>query len=812
MSGPWDQYQQQTDGPWAKYAAPDAAPTVPPPAAKPGFVDNLLAPAKAAWGALKTDAGRLYAADSNPQFPAHVTDVIPGLRPADQALGSVAKDAFDLVSSPISGILNAGVVQPGANLLDHLPVPLDPHTLQPMSKDQQHRVNENMIGTALMAVGPKGARLGFISPEAEAAVSAKFGTKAAKVVAQVPEEVAVTPKGDLTDEGHEAAQQAELHPEQLKAAYAEAAATPEAPRTQTVRRYNGQDYPVEVLDPTPVDHEGAPHVKVRGDDGSEGYVPAADLAEVPVTPSAAPEAAPKPADSFEPAANDTMPPSATERLTTAKAEGVDLTRGQATQDFDTQAREETLKNTGGPESAAARQFFQRQQEQIKGALDQFRAGFGDPEATAEQRGQIVKDAVRGLRDSGKAGVTALYEQARDLASKLGHNAENLIHLDTEPLLAKMREIWSDEGIPDPVRKSLKQQAARYGLIGDSPKTVEGETTVSLRDTSGEPAGKVTFTGPPQRLTVLNAEDLRKKLNALYDQHRTPEVLSLKPIVDNALQGAVERAASAEGHEDIGGAFKAARAAHMEQQQTFNASDIVQKVIDWKKGARGTDLLKPEDVMKAVLGNGPDAVSNLKRMKAVLLSKPTERSRAAWEAIRAHAIGRAFDAAVTLNANLGDGAELGTVSGAKLNTQIAKLGAPKLKVLLSDAEFNRLMRLKRVVGLATIPIKGTPNPSGSGFAVIRFLADWGGRAAKIGLHIVPGGRLAADVVGGVAKVGKEASEAKRTLHGVTEFTAEQAAKEDTPKEAFATARRFLRVAASNEFLAPIIATAANEERP
>ena len=83
-------------------------------------------------------------------------------------------------------------------------------------------------------------------------------------------------------------------------------AAPEAPpvaMTQTVRRYNGVDYPVEVIDPTPVDHMGEPHIRVRGQGGSEGYVPASELHEVPAGPEGPQEAAPgvaEPPDVDEP--------------------------------------------------------------------------------------------------------------------------------------------------------------------------------------------------------------------------------------------------------------------------------------------------------------------------------------------------------------------------------------------------------------------------------------------------------------------------------------------------------------------------------
>lgn len=611
-------------------------------------------------------------------------------------------------------------------------------------------------------------------------VAEKFGPKAAKIVAEVPEEVAVTPEGHLTDEGRELAANSNLHPEVLKKAYEEHAAAKAEPEPAP--------------EPAPVAQDTAP------------------VAEPVSAPAAATvEAAPAPADSFTPANDTPLPASAVARVDQAASEGVDLTKGQATQDFATQDAENTLKTQQSAPGEQARQFFVKQQQQISDAVDRFKAAFGDPEANADTRGQLVKDAVSSLRDSGKAGVTALYNQARDLAGSLGDNASNLIHLDTAPLLAKMRELFIDEAVPDQIRKALKQQAAKYGLIGENPKTIEGETTVQLRDHTGEVGGRVTFTGPPQRLTIANAEDLRKVVNSLYDADTTKAAQGLKPILDDAVSQAVERAAT-EGQGDVGKAFQAARAAHQTQQATFSAGDVVQNIIAWKKGIRGTPQIQAHDVIRTIFGSSPDALANLRKVKAVLLSKPTETSKAAWKAIQAHGVATIFEKAMVLNANHGGG-ELGAISGAKLNTAISKFGADKLKTLLSPEDFNQLMKLRRIVGDATIPISGTTNPSGTAAKIMQFLGQQGSKLLMVPAHLVPGLPNLLHGAGALARLGKESAQSAKTLEGVTSFTPEAAAKAAEPKPHPADfARRFIRVAGSDQIIAPLMAAAANEDRP
>jgi hypothetical protein len=460
------------------------------------------------------------------------------------------------------------------------------------------------------------------------------------------------------------------------------------------------------------------------------------------------------------------------------------------------------------EGEQARAFRVQQQDAIKEAVERFQTAIDPNQATnATDRGEVVQAAVRELRDLGAAGVSALYKQAEQLGGQgLGLLTDEIKRVATDVLI--------DEGVPESVKRSISQQLGRYGLVGKAEKMNEvGITKVALDDGS-----TVSFRGEVEPLTVANAEQLRKAVNALYDADPTHRSQALKPAIDDAVEEAIQSAVDdpALKASGVAEAYRSARAAHREQKQTFAAKDVVQQIADFKKGTPGTDVLKAENVIKTIMGTGPEALTNLRKIKAILLSKPTTQSKAAWQAIKAHGVADIFGKAVVENANLGGGS-VGAISGAKLSTAIQKFGIDKLKILLDAEEFNQLMKLRRVIRDATVPISGTTNPSGSAYKIMKFMAPMAARFSGL-----PGVGPAIDIVSNLAKQAKEVSQARETLKGVTGYTAEQASMDaakspdmsagltrEADQQARAFLKSFIDVAGSERLIAPIIAAGSQE---
>ncbi|MBB4857014.1 hypothetical protein HNO88_000311 [Novosphingobium chloroacetimidivorans] len=596
--------------------------------------------------------------------------------------------------------------------------------------------------------------LGGAAPVGLAAAASRIRPRGLPdAVAETPRAAVIDEAGDLTPDGVELAARHDVSPEQLRQAY---------------------DTPPEVQRGTANDDAIAPTAREATTDQ-----PVADEPPAPQQPRDA-DMPPQPNPPGTPDQQDfsPLPTTALARVTDAAEFGVDMTRGQATKSFDIQDAETQLRNRNGPEGEAMRQFVAKQADQVKVASTQFREAFGDTDLSPESRGAIVQEAVRDLRDAGQAGVSALYRQARELGEPLD--------LDTSGVKAAYDRVMVEANVPDAAKAEITQEAARYGLIGKVEGTNEaGITTVKLDDGTN-----VRFYGQPEPLRLDNAEQFRKVVSDLYQSDGKRKLTqTLKRAIDDAVEEAAVKVADGTGG-NMSEAMATARKAHVQQKQTFEGGDIVQKIADWKKGQDDvTGALSPEQVMGQALAK----TSDLRRVKAVLLSKPTEKSRAAWRAIQAHGLATVFEKATQRNANIG-GEITDAISGAKLRTSIEGFGVDKLKVLLDGDEFNQLMKLRRVIEDVTIPISGTVNHSNSGNLIMRLMSDVDNRvtAAFGAAGAVVGGPAGAAVGGTIGrtispaiKAVKETKAAAETLKGATQYTPDAAAVEAGPKPSTAS---------------------------
>lgn len=375
--------------------------------------------------------------------------------------------------------------------------------------------------------------------------------------------------------------------------------------------------------------------------------------------------------------------------------GIKYSKGQAAQDFATQDKEQTLLKSGTPEGDQARAFFDKQQEQVNQAVDNFRTGFGDPDMTPRERGQVVQDALRSMRNQGQAGVRALYKQAADMPG-------DPVPIDTQPIMQAAARVITEMPVEDRVKTAIQNTLAKYGVLGgDVTERGPFGNTVTAQGRSYQINGEV------EPLTLNNAERMRQALNATYRADTTGHTGSVISALDDAVEqsmSTIAEKAAAQGAENVPGverqqAFQQARAAAREQKQTYEAKDVIQDLTDYKNGTLTPKVL-PENTFTPLF-NHP---SNLRKAKALLLESEstTPESKQAWKAIQAQALAKIAEGAKT---------STGDYSAAKLNSAIAKFGDANLRTVLDSAQYSRLKSLQAAIS-KTQPMSGTVNYSNS----------------------------------------------------------------------------------------------------
>lgn len=436
-----------------------------------------------------------------------------------------------------------------------------------------------------------------------------------------------------------------------------------------------------------------------------------------------------------------LDPIASTRIARAEQQGIPLTTAQATQDFAQQEAEQTLRSSVSREGEAARQLERQQQEAISTAQEGFERGIS-PLADKETRGQLVQDALREMQTQGRKDVSELYTKARDIS---GTGAE----LDTNQLIDTIDTNIIDRPVSGDTVNTVESVMAKFGLI-------DGEVSKSGRfnqitDSDGK---AIRFKGEQTPLNLDNAEEFRQALRNAAQVDQTGAVTQMIGKLDELVDNAVS--SLPEGSEKTM-AFLNARAKAREQKEIFNQKDVVQNLVSYKKNTTDS-VIQPDRVIDSVL-KGQNSLANMRKVKSALMSNPTNKSIDAWRSIQAQGVADIFGQSIN-PAN-------GDISGLRLNSAIKRFGGgsmkegeKRLKVLLGDryTEFNNLVKS---IGDATIPLKGTTNPSGTAYKVLNFMT----RVGSVG-------QFGADAIIPIANKVKDAAASKRVLKQIEKASPEK----------------------------------------
>lgn len=407
---------------------------------------------------------------------------------------------------------------------------------------------------------------------------------------------------------------------------------------------------------------------------------------------------PKPAEVLQQQISQAdLTPEALSRIRQAEAQGVQLTRAQALQKFTPAEAEQTLLKSVSPEGEQARQFAEGQQAQLKQATEKFTEQFGGSARLAEAAGETVADTARGKGELIQDVLLERKELGRQEVSELytlaGETAGEALPLNNTSIVEIADDIIVNRPITPEVEKSINTALAKFGLIGDR---VEQSTRNKFKVFDGDQA--ITITGEVTPLTLNNAEDFRKALNKAVGADQTGSAKAVVSELDKQIATVVDQGLQT----GRTAAFKTAREAAKEQFETFTAKDIIEDLTSFKRGT-STPRIDPETVISKIV-KGDKAVTNIRKLKQVLLNNPTEQTRSAWKSIQAEMVGDILGQAINKDTL--------EISGARLNSAMKKVSKEALIEVLGKKQFSQLKALQSVIGDATIPPPGTTNPSGT----------------------------------------------------------------------------------------------------
>jgi hypothetical protein len=459
------------------------------------------------------------------------------------------------------------------------------------------------------------------------------------------------------------------------------------------------------------------------------------------------DATPNVGETLREASQPNLTPQALAAIKQAESQGIQLTKAQATGDFASSEAEQTLLKSVSEQGSKARAFADQQQEQLKIAAEKFTEKFGGSsrlteatggvaELTARDKGAQIQAALEDVQDLTRQEVSSLYKLAADTTG-------DTLPLNNQELVNQADEIMNILPVTKEVRETIDTALAKFGLLGDEVAPITRNLNAVI-----DGSKRIEIVGEITPLTLNNAESFRQQLNKAVGSDTTGAASSIVRSLDSQVNELIKQGGIGQADAVRTQAFVTAREAFISQREKFSAKDVIQDLVGFKKGT-STPIVDPETVIAKIV-KGDKAVTNIRKIKQILLESPTEQTKRAWRSIQAETVGDILSQAVNKDTL--------EISGARLNSAVKKYKPEALRELLGKSQYSELKRLQETIGTATIPPPGTTNPSGT-FTKMLAMTERLGNFAGAGQFNF--GSLVAE---GVSK-GKQIAARKATLDGI-----------------------------------------------
>jgi len=431
-------------------------------------------------------------------------------------------------------------------------------------------------------------------------------------------------------------------------------------------------------------------------------------------------------------------PAQAARLTRFRAEGIEPTTGQVTQDFSQQASEARLASMAtGPDGEPLRQRLLDQSQQFENRVTDLVAKLG----VTDDAGTTIKEALAGRKKLLRKEKNELYAQVAKTAPEVA-NAPIL----TDSII---------EAIPTgATQRRIKRLAASQGAALDDLITEFG-----LNQSPDAVEAFVKGGGEITPLTLGNFEDFRQAINIIERSDQTGAIQVLTGPIKAALDeeaALIDGAVKNSGLSDAGvlDTLKEARQRVRDLKTDFSPQSIVGRLIDVKRDGV-TPVIEASQVTRRLLNSGTP-VEELKRVVSQL-QKGGEKGLKAIADLQGAAVLQALDAALKAPSRKTSGMQ--TISGNQFAKALDALGEDRLEVIFKGNEdtLKRLQNLRQIA--LDIEPASAATPKGSAPVILDAMK-------RIGR--LPGVAPLVDTVNFIVNAGADDRAVARALRGKPEM--------------------------------------------
>lgn len=393
---------------------------------------------------------------------------------------------------------------------------------------------------------------------------------------------------------------------------------------------------------------------------------------------------------------------------------IDLTKGQATRDFEQQRFERETQKDPSAAGGMLRDRAADQNGAVQRNFDVWLDKTGAEAPDLRGAGMKVVGALRDAAAKDKAAIKAAYKAADDAG-------ETAAPVSLTSVVKYLNEN-APEGVTAPILKFARDKAIQLGIAHDEDGVLvaNAPNIASPVDTSrGAGLPPTTAQGPAGGVTLKRAELFRKAINAATDYEPT----NIRQA--SILKGAIDTDTAGVG----GPLYQQARRLYENAANRYQNNAVIAKLLNNKRGTSDRQVAF-EDVWQHAINGG--SLDDVRKVRSVLQTTGADGQQA-WRELQGRTLAHLKEAA-TQNAQM-DVRGQPVVSPAGLSKAIKSLDQDgKLDFIFGKQGAQKLRDVNELSQVMFTAPAGSVNASNTASVVLAALAEAGATGAVTGLPV------------------------------------------------------------------------------